>query len=199
MGALTDWSVASRTMPGERECGDAHVLVELPDAALAAVIDGLGHGSEAAVAARAAVATIAAHPDEPIEMLLARCHEQLRGTRGAVMTIASFRRMDGTLTWIGVGNVDAVLIHAHARAARQSILLRGGVVGYRVPAVRPVTLPIAAGDTLILATDGIRSAFSENLDMRASPAEIAQHVLERHGKNTDDALVLVARWQGTVA
>jgi serine phosphatase RsbU (regulator of sigma subunit) len=35
------------------------------------------------------------------------------------------------------------------------VLLRSGVVGYQLPTLRASTLPIAPGDLLIFATDGI--------------------------------------------
>ena len=198
---LLEWSVATRTMSGEIECGDAHLVVELPGGALVAVVDGLGHGREAAVAAREAVATLTQHADEPVVPLLQRCHGQLRATRGVVMTLASFREADATMTWLGVGNVEGFLLRANAAAipARESVLLRGGVVGYEIPPLRPATHRVAAGDTLVLATDGIRSAFAEGLDVAVPPREMAAGVLARHAKDTDDALVLVARWLGIAA
>ncbi|TMA51493.1 MAG: stage II sporulation protein E (SpoIIE) [Deltaproteobacteria bacterium] len=198
---LLEWSVATRTMSGEIECGDAHLVVELPGGALVAVVDGLGHGREAAVAAREAVATLTQHADEPVVPLLQRCHGQLRATRGVVMTLASFRAADATMTWLGVGNVEGFLLRANAAAipARESVLLRGGVVGYEIPPLRPATHRVAAGDTLVLATDGIRSAFAEGLDVAAPPREMAAGILARHAKDTDDALVLVARWLGIAA
>ena len=198
---LLEWSVATRTMSGEIECGDAHLVVELPGGALVAVVDGLGHGREAAVAAREAVATLTQHADEPVVPLLQRCHGQLRATRGVVMTLASFRAADATMTWLGVGNVEGFLLRANAAAipARESVLLRGGVVGYEIPPLRPATHRVAAGDTLVLATDGIRSASAEGLDVAVPPREMAAGVLARHAKDTDDALVLVARWLGIAA
>jgi negative regulator of sigma-B (phosphoserine phosphatase) len=195
---LLDWSVGTRTMSGEAECGDAYLVVQFPGGALAAVVDGLGHGGEAAVAARGAVATLAEHADEPVVPLLQRCHSGLRATRGVVMTLASFSEADATMTWLAVGNVEGFLVRANAGAgpARESVLLRGGVVGYQIPPLRPSTHPIAAGDTLVLATDGIRSAFGDRLDLEASPREMAHEILTRYAKDTDDALVLVARWIG---
>ena len=198
---LLEWSVAARTMSGEIECGDAHLVVESPGGALVAVVDGLGHGGEAAVAAREAVATLTQHADEPVVPLLQRCHGQLRATRGVVMTLASFRAADASMTWLAVGNVEGFLLRADAAAipARESVLLRGGVVGYEIPPLRPATHRVAAGDTLVLATDGIRSAFAEGLDVAAPPREMAAGILARHAKDTDDALVLVARWLGIAA
>jgi negative regulator of sigma-B (phosphoserine phosphatase) len=198
---LLEWSVAARTMSGEIECGDAHLVVESPGGMLVAVVDGLGHGSEAAIAAREAVATLAQHADEPVVPLLQRCHGQLRATRGVVMTLASFRAADATMTWLAVGNVEGFLLRADAAAipARESVLLRGGVVGYEIPTLRPATHRVAAGDTLVLATDGIRSAFAEGLDVAVPPREMAAGILACHAKDTDDALVLVARWLGIAA
>src|SRR5205823_3248291 len=89
---------------------------------LVAVIDGLGHGIEAAAATRVAIAALADAPGEPVTALLVRCHEEMRGTRGAVMTLVSFRD-DDTLTWVGVGNVEALLLRAGG-GARESIVLR---------------------------------------------------------------------------
>src|SRR5207244_6040706 len=119
----------TRTMSGETECGDAHAVVEWSGGALVAVVDGLGHGGEAAIAARTAVATLAEHADEPVVPLLQRCHRQLRGSRGVVMTLASCQEATGEMTWLGVGNVEGFLLRADpcAMPARESVLLRGGV------------------------------------------------------------------------
>jgi negative regulator of sigma-B (phosphoserine phosphatase) len=57
-------------------------------------------------------------------------------------------------------------------------------------------LPIRQGDTLVLATDGIRDGFTEGLFLRDPPQQIADHILARFGRDTDDALVLVACFIG---
>ena len=38
------------------------------------------------------------------------------------------------MTWLGVGNVEGVLLRAALRIARESVLLRGGVAGYQAAA-----------------------------------------------------------------
>jgi phosphoserine phosphatase RsbX len=91
--------------------------------------------------------------------------------------------------------VEGVLLRANANCvpARESVLLRGGVVGYQIPPLRAVTHPVAAGDMLILATDGIRAGFGDGGGVEASPRETADRILAQYAKDTDDALVLVAR------
>jgi hypothetical protein len=195
---VVDFGWAGAALEGD-ESGDLHAVVRFPDGALVAVVDGLGHGPEAAAAARAAACVLEAHAGEPVTDLVERCHEALRRTRGAVMTLASFDSRRSSMTWTAVGNVEAILLRASRAATppREAILPRGGVVGYQLPPLRASTLPVSAGDTLILATDGIRSAFSHDPDLdRAGPQEIADCLLARYARGTDDALVLVARYLG---
>lgn len=212
---LIEWGVASKTLAGERECGDQHLVKTHPRGVLVAVIDGVGHGDKAASVAKAATATLAQHAHESPVLLLERCHHALRGTRGVVMSLASFESSTNSLTWLGVGNVEGILLRAKLlemkqgrngstwlstenlpREARETILLKGGIVGYQLPALRPVTIPVGRGDILIFATDGIRSAFTRALPLAGSPQEIANHILAEHQRGTDDALALVARYQG---
>lgn len=192
------WGVSARSIPGETVSGDLHVVVTFPERALVGVIDGLGHGADAAAAARIAAHTIAAHAHDSVVPILTQCHEALRGTRGVVLSLAAFDGTDGTMTWLGVGNVEGVLFRADKTVvpAREGLLSRGGVVGYQLPPLRPVTIPIGLGDMLVLATDGIRSQFAEESPIGFDPEAAAQDIHAHYGKQTDDALVLVARYEG---
>jgi serine/threonine protein phosphatase PrpC len=181
----------------EGESGDVHVVAAFPHGALVAVIDGLGHGPEAAAAARAAASILETHAGEPVTALVERCHEALRKTRGAVMSLASFdARDDASITWTGVGNVEGFLQRADRARPREAIALRGGIVGYHLPTLRAETLAVSPGDTLVMATDGIRSEFSAALAMEGSPQEMADAIFDRYARGSDDALVVVARYLG---
>ena len=196
--ALIDWGVATLTLPGERESGDLHLVKPVRAGVLVSVVDGLGHGAAAAAAARAAVAALNRHAQESVLPLLQRCHQALAGTRGAVVSVALFDRADGSMTWLGVGNVEGVLLYADAgeRRGRERLVTRGGIVGSELPPLRAEVLAVAPGDTLILATDGIQSGFADELIVEAPPQQLADQILTRSGKRTDDALVLVARYVG---
>lgn len=176
--------------------GDRAVFAACRSGAVVAVIDGLGHGARAAEAAAAAAAVLTEHAGEPLEKLLQRCHAALQRTRGAVMTIAWFDLAAGRLAWTGVGNVEARLVRAGGGdEPAESVLIRGGVVGYNMPAVRVQTLPLHAGDLVVLATDGVAADFSGSLAAGAPPQALAERVLAEHGKASDDALVAVVRYE----
>jgi hypothetical protein len=193
---LLEWGLAGAPIAGEIESGDLHVVAPFPQGALVAVIDGLGHGPKAAAAARVAAETLQANPGEPPLWLVQQCHERLRKTRGAVLTAASFAFGSSLMTRIGVGNVDGVLFRADAAGgpARESVITRGGVVGHELPPLRASVVPIRPGDTLILATDGIKSEFMDRLPLERDPRELANLIFDRYRKGSDDALVVVARY-----
>ncbi len=195
-GGLIEWGVASRSLDDQPESGDRALVKTTADGVLVAVVDALGHGREAAEVAARAVATLDAYAADGVLALMKRCDEALRRTRGAVMTLATFDAQDPVMTWLGVGNVEGVLVSANgsAGARPQSLMLRGGVVGYRLPSLIPSKLPVAAGDTLVLATDGVRVGFAGAVTPAEPSQAAAERILAAFSRGTDDALVLVARY-----
>jgi len=193
--ALIEYGVAALALAGEAESGDLHLVKPVGTGVLVSVVDGLGHGAEAAAAARAAVGALGPHAEESVLSLVQRCHQALAGTRGVAMSLA-FLRADGSMTWLGVGNVEGRLFHTDpaARPARASLVTRGGIVGSQLPQLRAEVIAVAPGDILILATDGINNGFADGLAADAPPQQLADHILARYSKGTDDALVLVARY-----
>ena len=197
--SFLEWGVAQQTLTGEKKSGDGYFMKSFGDNVLVAVVDGLGHGEEAAAAARIAIDTLAANVRANIISLFERSHEALRTSRGVVMSAALFNGVDGTATWMGVGNVEGLLVRASTtvKPQRESLLIRPGVLGGRLPALHAAMMPIMAGDTVAFATDGIVGGLAEKVNSRDSPMEIAAGILAHHAKGTDDALVLVARYLGS--
>jgi phosphoserine phosphatase RsbX len=192
--------VAGLTHVGEGRSGDVALFAASERGGLVAVIDGLGHGDAAADAAEAAAEILRRDVELPPQQLLERCHEALRRTRGAVMTLAWFDLEARSMAWTGVGNVEARFVRAGDRgdARHASPVVLGGVVGYNLPQVRMGSIPLEPGDAVVLATDGVRADFSASLDPGVAAQELAERVLERHGKGNDDALAVVVRYLGAL-
>jgi phosphoserine phosphatase RsbX len=183
--------LATAALAGQASSGDRGVVLTFPHGAMVAVIDGLGHGSEACEAADAAVKALATDPASPVDELVRRCHASMRRTRGAVMTVASFA--PGSMTWVGVGNVEGLLVR---NTSIEAVAMRGGIVGYQLPHLVPRRLPVSHGDTLVLATDGIRHGFRAEVNTGRDPQVIADAILANWSKTTDDACVAIARYVG---
>lgn len=188
-----DWGIAGRALEGERASGDRSLVAPRGEGMLFAVVDGLGHGEEAEIAAREALDTIESHVEDDLPSLVERCHRALRRTRGAVMAVLTIQE-DGRLHWTGVGNVTAVVVRKKG-GAREHALLLGGVLGMQVPRVSATEVALQPGDAVVLATDGISASFLDDLVV-GPPQRTADHILEHHASDRDDALVLVLRYVG---
>lgn len=194
---MIEWEVASRGLAGQEESGDAYAVVESEHCTLLAVVDGLGHGYEAAVASARAVSVLAEEPGCDLVELMQRCHERLKDTRGAVIALAQFSHEEAELTWLGVGDATAVLVRAaFATRERDTLFLRPGIVGQRLPSLAIETLHVLPGDMLVMVTDGIRSAFVGDLEPSEPPRKVADRLIDEYARDYDDALVLVARYVG---
>jgi serine phosphatase RsbU (regulator of sigma subunit) len=195
-----EWANAGRPIPGEFTSGDRKIAIGIDgEAALFGVIDGLGHGPAAATAALRAVDALQRASGERLEVLVQLCHRVLGGTRGVAMTLARVDFAEKTLTWTGVGNVSANLVSKDATGVhiRSSARLAAGIVGYRIPEIRPAqVVSLRVGDLIVLATDGITEDHLDHIDFAASATAIADHILGKHAKDTDDAMVLAARHRG---
>ena len=196
--AILEYGVASVTPPHQDESGDRHLVKTIHDGALLAVVDGSGHGKDAAGPARLAVETLEAYANEDVVSLFQRCHERLRSTRGVVMSIAAVNADQNTLTWAGVGNVEGMILRfvSSPRGRADRLLLRPGIVGYRLPSLQALTLPIAPGDLIIFATDGIRPGFENHIMFEEHPRTIANRISSGFRNRYDDGLVLVAQYLG---
>jgi len=183
---MVEYGVAKRMLLGQGESGDLHLVCCNRNGVLIAAIDGLGHGEEAADASKAAAALLRSSADHAIISLVERCHEGLRATRGVVLSLAFIDHEHG------------VLMRADAKRGnvQEMLLLRAGVVGAQLPPLQATVLPISRGDTLFLATDGIRTSFSTSLSALENPQRAADRILKQYGNGNDDALVLVARLTG---
>jgi hypothetical protein len=193
--ASLDLGTAEAAHEGETRSGDVGVFIPTPTGALACVIDGLGHGPEAADAAELCADVVRANAEAAAGDLMQACHEALLETRGAVMTVAWIDLERSELSWAGVGNVDARLVRSGPELREEVALVFGGVLGYRMPRVRPATMSLGRGDLLVMITDGIDAAISPALAGGGSAQALASRILDIHGKGSDDALAAVIRYR----
>ena len=191
---ILDIGIAVFTQPGETESGDLHVVAPFAAGVLIAVVDGIGHGPEAAKVARIATRVMKDYSHENLQSLIQRCHNALHGTRGVVMSLASFNHETKIMIWAGVGNVQGNLLPMDKLRGSKTLLLSMGTLGQQIGSVHPTELAVKPGDTLVFTTDGIREDFHQGLNLKQSPQQLANDILARSARYTDDALVLVGRY-----
>jgi hypothetical protein len=180
---------------GSGASGDGWVVAAEGQLA-AMVVDGLGHGDDAALAARAAISAFAQRQVTDVAELLERAHDAMHGTRGGVAAACLVDAEAGQATFAGVGNISGQILCVQEK--RQHLLSRPGTLGtqVRIPSVHIQHHRWAPGATMVMVSDGVRSGW----DLSAYPGLLDHHpsvvaaVLHRDfTRPNDDATVLVAQ------
>jgi anti-sigma regulatory factor (Ser/Thr protein kinase) len=189
---LPEVGVYGRPFPGYAQSGDQAWFRREGEQLVLAVCDGLGHGPEAADAAQAALSAL---DDAPVGVdlvdLLSAAHHRAQGTRGAALTVA---RWDGRQAWLaGMGNVLGEVVGGEGSLQRFSPT--PGVVGVgRFPGVRVTRLDGGLEASFALFTDGVQQRGRGAIRRGAAehPVLLAEELVTRQGRLTDDALALVS-------
>jgi anti-sigma regulatory factor (Ser/Thr protein kinase)/serine/threonine protein phosphatase PrpC len=189
-----EFGAATRSYRRERENGDAFLVRQWTGNALAAVIDGLGHGPFAQRAAQTARHYIQQHFDRPLADLFRGAGRACRATRGAVMALARFDERDRqSVTVASIGNICVRVV---GDAAPINVLARRGVVGLSTQEPLTTVCPWTPTSVLIMHSDGVSShwGWEEYKYLAREPGDyIARRLLSTLGKDEDDATVLVVR------
>jgi len=182
---------------GETACGDDWALLSWHGRHALFVVDGLGHGPDAAIAARAAVDAASKAMQLPAIDLIAAVHDALRPTRGAAAAVAVLEPGKQLCTYCGVGNIAASI---RADGASRSMVSHNGILGHQVRKIADFTYPFPRGALCIAHTDGISARWDlsawPGLEQR-HPSLVAGVLFRDHARERDDATVVAVRNEET--
>jgi negative regulator of sigma-B (phosphoserine phosphatase) len=149
------------------------------------VVDGLGHGPEAAVVANAATEYFAKVPlDVEMSLLMRDLHAALAGTRGAAGTVCVLR--DGRIEVCAVGNVEL------RSDLRIPLVSSAGVLGVRVVRFHTCAVALRGGVRMALFSDGISPRVGLDDVRRLTPTAACEAIMRTHRRREDDATILIA-------
>ena len=183
-----------RPCAGEIVSGDAALAVEQEGGVFLAIVDVLGHGPQAHAVAERVAAYLRENAGPDLLGLMRRLHELLRGALGAAVGLAYLDATSGRLSYVGVGNTRL----RRLGSADTRLVSRDGTVGCHMPTPREVHLQLEAGDLLLMTTDGVKEHFAADEYpglLGDSPAVAARRVVQRFGKDHDDATCLALRYR----
>jgi anti-sigma regulatory factor (Ser/Thr protein kinase) len=179
--------------PGENVCGDGWGVEDAGAETRVCVVDGLGHGTFAHIAAEAALAVFRRQAMRSPAEVVQSMHLGLRATRGAAVAVARVDRHKREVRLSGVGNISAVVANA---SQQRSLASHNGIVGHEFRRAHEFTAPWDPGSVLILHSDGVSSRW--RLDQYPGlvdqhPSVIAAVLYRDFARGRDDATVLVIR------
>ena len=184
---------------GEPICGDGWLVGQGRNSIIAFVVDGLGHGPDAAEAARVAVETIQANVDRDAADLMDAVHRALRPTRGAAAAVALLQPQSELCMYCGIGNIAASI---RDDLGSRALVSHNGILGHQLRRVQDFTYPFRAGALLVMHSDGVATRWDlsayPGLESR-HPAMAAAAIYRDFSRVRDDATVLVARNRGSTA
>lgn len=186
-------SAAGRVQPHrtERVSGDTVALRWIGDHVLVVLIDALGHGASAAKIAERAKTAINAAQSADVRSVMALIHNALRPTDGAAAAVVKVDPTKRTFEGVAVGNIRIRVIGKSDHRLEWA----AGTVGtsYRTPTV---SHDVLGDDTLLIYSDGVSDHF-ERSDYPGvcsdSPEVASRIIMERFGKDHDDASCVVLR------
>ena len=193
---------ANRRMPltgisvpksGESVCGDAWGYQSESVRHQLIVLDGLGHGPQAADAATAAMRVFAERSMLPPVDLIEEIHLALRATRGAAVGVTMIDQERSLVRFAGVGNIVASLVTPNA--PRQTLASHNGTAGVAMRRIQEFTYPIGSGTVLVMHSDGLGTHWNPDAYVsvwRRDPALAAGLLYRDHTRGRDDCTVVVA-------
>jgi anti-sigma regulatory factor (Ser/Thr protein kinase) len=178
--------------PGEAVSGDAWAVEWRGGHCVILVADGLGHGADAAAAARAAVNTLRTHPELAPAALIEFAHGALRSTRGAALAVAELD-LAMEVKYAGIGNIAGVAL---APGGARHMVSHSGIVGHEVRKIQEFVYPWSDDSLLVMHSDGLATHW--NLDQYPGlagrrPSLIAGVLYRDFVRGRDDVTVVVAK------
>jgi anti-sigma regulatory factor (Ser/Thr protein kinase) len=179
--------------PGEPVCGDAWAVLHGRGRLVVFVVDGLGHGPEAAAAARAAIETVEKTAQRDASEIMDAVHNALRPTRGAAGAVALLQPESELCSYCGIGNIGASI---RGHASTRSMVSQNGILGHQLRKIQEFQYPFPKGSLLVMHSDGIAShwdlAAYPGIAMR-HPAFVSAALFRDHNRGRDDLTVLALR------
>jgi anti-sigma regulatory factor (Ser/Thr protein kinase) len=179
---------------GERECGDAWAVWSAGGLTSVFVVDGLGHGHDAAHAAAVAVATFRRHAERPAPDVMTLVHSALKPTRGAAVALAELDERADTLRYCAIGNISAAVFRPSGD--EQHLITLPGIVGHVTRRVQTYSYAWPRGSLLVMHSDGVGThwTLSKYAGLsRHHPDVIAGVIYRDHRRGTDDGTTVVTR------
>jgi anti-sigma regulatory factor (Ser/Thr protein kinase) len=192
-GAVATAGVICTQKSGEDFCGDGWAVLQGRGRIVVLVVDGLGHGFEAATAARAAIETVQGKAHLDAVNLMDAMHGALRPTRGAAAALAMLQPESELCTFCGIGNISASI---RSNGASRSMVSQNGTLGHSVRKIQDFQYPFPKGSLLLMHSDGLAThwdlAAYPGIEIR-HPAMVAAALYRDHSRGRDDLTVLALR------
>jgi len=177
----------------DEPCGDGWYVIRDPGRTTILVVDGLGHGPEAAKVQLEAIRIFRKDPNGDPAEIIRTLHAGLRSTRGGVAAAAVIDEDRGRVTYAGAGNILGQIITGSETVKMVSL---NGTLGNDIRKIQDFSYSWETGALLVMYSDGLSMQWDlENYPglRQKDPALIAGVLYRDHTRGTDDVTVLIVK------
>jgi len=187
--------VINRPAPYEEVSGDTWRIAERSGVFSLIMIDGLGHGPEAAAAANTGADVFDEDPFATLTTTFDTVHRRMQGSRGGAVAALQIDAANQQMKFVGVGNI-AGSIRTSAEGSGRGLFSHNGIVGLQIHRAQEFTYAFPDDSLLILHSDGLQTRWS--LDKYPGlyfrhPSVIAGVLFRDFCRGRDDVTVAVIR------
>ncbi len=181
-------------IPGQKTSGDWTGIEETKEETHFLLMDGLGHGSEAADSSTSVGNYFRRNFNLSPESLWEGMFQEANAKRGGVLGFGEIHHEKEELTFFGMGNVQAAIYQYGEKP--KHLISKSGLFGKDQNLPKPQILPFPKGAILVLHSDGLSNVtskdFPSELYGKESPV-IAAYLMHKKIRNTDDASILIIK------
>jgi anti-sigma regulatory factor (Ser/Thr protein kinase) len=179
------------TVEAGQPCGDTWRIAFQQGGLCALVIDGLGHGSDAAKAAALGGAAFEEAPFMEPAALMVKLNAAMSGSRGGAVAIAQYAAAVDLVRFAGIGNISAFLVNS---TRSRGLASHPGIVGLQFRKVQTFDTNDVRPDLLIMHSDGIQSRWNMRSYpglAQCHPAIVAAVIHRDFSRGRDDVTIVV--------
>ena len=169
--------------------GDTFVKIHKPGYILLGVVDVLGHGEQAHKIAVKIKRFLQAYYFLNLQDMLSLLDIELRGDRGASVSLLKLDFLRDKILYCGVGNIECRMYPPQPEAFISS----PGIVGDGKFKLNMKEIKKVTDCVFLLYTDGVSNPVLTPQSLKGSTAKIALNLIKTFGKSTDDRTILVAK------
>ncbi|MBS0232017.1 MAG: SpoIIE family protein phosphatase [Proteobacteria bacterium] len=194
--AVPLWGAICVPFPGETVSGDAWSVRVDEASQTVMVVDGLGHGPDAARVATDATRLFNKYwKDEPAEIVRS-LHAGLRSTRGGAVAVARIEPVRNRIVFAGVGNISGSILASDGDTRR--MMSHNGTIGHNARNIQQISYPLEkpSETSVVLHSDGIGTSWAATAYpglLNRSPILLAAVLYRDFSRGRDDATVLVTK------
>jgi negative regulator of sigma-B (phosphoserine phosphatase) len=187
------YGISLKPFIGGRFSGDQGAVWEDDNSALICLVDGLGHGEGAEIAAKAAVKFVGENLGQDIGNLFTGCDSAISQTRGVAMALAWVDKTSQNLLYAAIGNTRAAIVGT----SEEYLSGQNGIVGAGITEPVPEKFKLSRKQMLYMWSDGM----TETLNFRQFRKwrghdlnELASEITDEYSNaNEDDGSLIIYR------